>query len=83
METKGSTRRDHRKTATRAGLTYVTDGFAGITRKRAGSGWAFFAPNGARIRDQDKRRRLKALAIPPAYIKTSYHKERRLPPEGS
>ena len=67
METKGSTRRDHRKTATRAGLTYVTDGFAGITRKRAGSGWAFFAPNGARIRDQDKRRRLKALAIPPAW----------------
>ena len=67
METKGRSRRDHRRTATRAGLTYVTDGFAGITRKRAGSGWAYYAPNGARIRDQDKRRRLNALAIPPAW----------------
>ena len=67
METKGRSRRDHRRTATRAGLIYVTDGFAGITRKRAGSGWAYYAPNGARIRDQDKRRRLGALAIPPAW----------------
>ena len=67
METKGRSRRDHRRTATRAGLTYVTDGFAGITRKRAGGGWAYYAPNGARIRDPEKRRRLNALAIPPAW----------------
>ena len=66
-ETRGRSRRDHRRTATRAGLTYVTDGFAGITRKRAGSGWAYYAPNGVRIRDQDKRRRLNSLAIPPAW----------------
>ena len=59
--------REHRKTAVRAGLTYVTDAFAGITRRRAGSGWVYFAPNGARIRDPDKRRRLNALAIPPAW----------------
>jgi DNA topoisomerase-1 len=59
--------REHRKTAVRAGLTYVSDAFAGITRRRAGSGWVYFAPNGARIRDQDKRRRLNALAIPPAW----------------
>ncbi len=67
METKGRSRRDHRRTATRAGLTYVTDGFAGITRKRAGSGWAYYAPNGVRIRDRDKRQRLNSLAIPPAW----------------
>ena len=45
----------------------MTDAFAGITRKRAGTGWAYYAPNGARIRDHDKRRRLNKLAIPPAW----------------
>ena len=58
---------EHRKAATRAGLKYVTDGFAGISRRRAGSGWIYFAPNGARIRDADKRQRLNKLAIPPAW----------------
>ena len=58
---------EHRKAATRAGLKYVSDGFAGIRRRRAGSGWVYFAPNGARIRDADKRKRLNALAIPPAW----------------
>ena len=59
--------REHRKRAARAGLVYVTDAFAGIRRKRAGRGWAYYAPNGARIRDSQKRRRLNALAIPPAW----------------
>ena len=58
---------EHRKTAARIGLKYVTDGFAGITRKRVGTGWTYFAPNGVRIRDADKRRRLNKLAIPPAW----------------
>jgi DNA topoisomerase-1 len=58
---------EHRDTAARAGLKYVTDGFAGIGRQRAGKGWIYFAPNGARIRDPDKRRRLNSLAIPPAW----------------
>jgi DNA topoisomerase-1 len=58
---------EHRNTAARVGLKYVTDGFAGISRRRAGSGWVYFAANGARIRDPDKRRRLNALAIPPAW----------------
>ena len=58
---------EHRKAATRAGLTYVSDGFAGISRRRAGSGWVYFAPNGSRIRDSDKRKRLNSLAIPPAW----------------
>jgi DNA topoisomerase I len=59
--------REHRKAATRAGLRYVTDGFSGITRKRAGSGWTYFEPDGTRIRGVEKRRRLDALAIPPAW----------------
>ena len=58
---------EHRKTADRAGLHYVTDGVAGITRKRAGTGWAYYAPNGSRIRDADKRKRINSLAIPPAW----------------
>ncbi len=45
----------------------MTDAFAGIGRKRAGTGWAYYAPNGARIRDADKRRRLGRLAIPPGW----------------
>ena len=59
--------REHQRRAVRAGLVYVTDAFPGIRRQRAGSGWTYFAPNGARIRDKDKRRRLNKLAIPPAW----------------
>ncbi|HZZ94480.1 MAG TPA: DNA topoisomerase IB [Usitatibacter sp.] len=59
--------REHRRRAVRAGLVYVTDAFAGIRRKRAGRGWAYYAPNGARIRDAAKRERLNSLAIPPAW----------------
>jgi DNA topoisomerase-1 len=59
--------REHRKAAVRAGLRYVTDGFPGITRKRAGTGWAYFEPDGARIGDPEKRHRLNKLAIPPAW----------------
>ena len=59
--------REHRKAATRAGLRYVTDGLSGITRKRAGAGWTYFEPDGTRIRDAEKRRRIDALAIPPAW----------------
>jgi len=58
---------EHRRTATRAGLRYVTDGVAGVRRKRSGKGWAYFAPGGARIADAKMRRRLNALAIPPAW----------------
>lgn len=58
---------EHRRAATHAGLRYVTDGLAGITRKRCGTGWIYFAPNGVRIRDVAKRRRLNKLAIPPAW----------------
>jgi DNA topoisomerase-1 len=58
---------EHRKAAIRAGLRYVTDGVAGISRKRAGKGWVYHAPNGARIRSPAARRRLDALVIPPAW----------------
>jgi DNA topoisomerase-1 len=58
---------EHRKSATRAGLRYVTDGVAGIRRKRSGRGWAYYTPGGERIADPKVRRRLNSLAIPPAW----------------
>ncbi|HUF82269.1 MAG TPA: DNA topoisomerase IB [Burkholderiales bacterium] len=58
---------EHRRAAARAGLRYVTDGVAGISRRRAGTGWTYHAPSGARIRNPATRRRLDALAIPPAW----------------
>jgi DNA topoisomerase-1 len=57
----------HRRSAKHAGLRYVTDGVRGIRRKRVGGGWAYYAPGGARITDQEIRRRLNSLAIPPAW----------------
>jgi DNA topoisomerase-1 len=59
--------REHRKSAVRAGLVYVTDGIAGISRKRSGTGWTYFAPGGHRIQDATVRKRLDSLAIPPAW----------------
>ncbi len=57
----------HILTAVHAGLNYVTDGVAGITRRRAGKGWTFSNPDGTRITDSGQRKRLKSLAIPPAW----------------
>ena len=57
----------YRRAATHAGLRYVTDGVRGIRRKRVGTGWAYFAPSGARITDLSVRERLNRLAIPPAW----------------
>jgi DNA topoisomerase I len=58
---------EHRKAAARAGLHYVTDGLAGIRRERAGKGWAFYAPDGAKITAAAERKRIKSLVIPPAW----------------
>ena len=58
---------EHRIAASRAGLNYVTDGVAGITRRRAGKGWTFLTPDGVRIGDPAERRRINSLVIPPAW----------------
>jgi DNA topoisomerase-1 len=58
---------EHRMAATRAGLSYVTDGLAGISRRRAGRGWAFYGPDGVRITDSAQRKRITSLVIPPAW----------------
>jgi DNA topoisomerase-1 len=58
---------EHRETAARAGLHYVTDGLPGIRRQRVGRGWVFFAPDGSRITDPVERARIQALVVPPAW----------------
>jgi DNA topoisomerase-1 len=57
----------HRKTADHAGLLYVTDGIAGISRRRSGGGWSYYDPRGELIRDHSLRKRLASLAIPPGW----------------
>lgn len=56
-----------RQAAKLASLRYVRDTMPGITRRRAGRGYAYYAPDGSRITDRATRRRIDALAIPPAY----------------
>jgi len=58
---------EYRTAATYAGLNYVTDGFAGISRRRSGKGWSYYDVDGTRIGDAATRKRLNALAIPPAW----------------
>jgi DNA topoisomerase-1 len=48
-------------------LIYVDDDLPGITRKRAGRGWAYYDPDGTLISDREEKRRLNAIALPPAY----------------
>lgn len=48
-------------------LVYVDDDLPGITRRRVGKGWAYYDPAGALIRDAKEKKRLNAIALPPAY----------------
>ena len=58
---------EHRETAARAGLTYVSDGLAGIRRERAGTGWTYHAPDGSRVTDRAELKRIASLVVPPAW----------------
>ncbi|NJC34327.1 DNA topoisomerase-1 [Sphingomonas jejuensis] len=49
------------------GLTFVDDDLPGITRKKAGKGWAYFTATGERIKDRDEIDRLNRIGLPPAY----------------
>ena len=58
---------DPEDAATGAGLVYVNDDMAGISRVRAGTGFSYRDAQGRTIRDRAERRRLNALAVPPAW----------------
>ncbi len=51
-----------------AGLIYVVDEAPGIRRKRSGRGFSYIGPDGKPIRDKADLHRIKALAVPPAWI---------------
>lgn len=48
-------------------LTYVNDGEPGITRRRFGKGFSYRDPQGNRVEDAETLRRIRMLAIPPAW----------------
>jgi DNA topoisomerase-1 len=50
-----------------AGLHYVSDGTPGIQRLRHGRGFRYRDPEGGAVRDAETLRRIRALAIPPAW----------------
>ena len=59
-------------TSSRAKLVFVDDSLPGITRRRAGTGWAYFDATGQKISDPAERQRLNAIALPPAYVDAWY-----------
>nr|WP_243370501.1 DNA topoisomerase IB [Microvirga solisilvae] len=58
---------DPRDAAETAGLTYVSDEEPGIRRKKSGKGFTYLRPDGKRVADEATLKRIRSLAIPPAY----------------
>jgi DNA topoisomerase-1 len=56
-----------RALARSVGLRYISDSVPGIERRRSGSGFSYWAPDGSRIDDEDELQRIRAIAVPPAY----------------
>lgn len=54
------------------GLAIVGAEALTLRRQRRGKGFAFVTPSGAFVRDAGEIRRLKALAVPPAYVNVRY-----------
>jgi DNA topoisomerase-1 len=53
--------------ARKVGLRYVDDSKPGITRKKTATGFRYIAPDGKPVRDEDELKRIRSLAIPPAW----------------
>ncbi len=60
-------RDDPQIAAASAGLVYVSDLDPGIRRRRAGRGFVYQDARGGRIDDPDVLRRIRGLAVPPAW----------------
>jgi DNA topoisomerase-1 len=58
---------DAAQSARLAGLRYVTERLPGVRRRRAGRGFVYVDAQGRHVRDPDILRRIRALAIPPAW----------------
>ncbi|MCX2721549.1 DNA topoisomerase IB [Roseibium salinum] len=48
-------------------LVHVCDTDAGIVRRRAGRGFTYKRPDGSRVKDPEVLKRIRSLAIPPAW----------------
>src|SRR5688572_10828100 len=55
------------ESAKAARLRYVSDESPGITRKQTRKGFRYFDPRGRPLREAEPLRRIKSLAIPPAW----------------
>ncbi|MBV8103283.1 MAG: DNA topoisomerase IB [Hyphomicrobiales bacterium] len=58
---------DPKDAAESAGLKYVSDVRPGIRRKRAGKGFTYTRADGSKLIEPDVLKRIRALAIPPAW----------------
>ncbi|MBS1500821.1 MAG: DNA topoisomerase IB [Bacteroidetes bacterium] len=58
---------DPKIAAKAAGLRYVSDSMPGYTRKKSGSGFSFYDPDGQLVKDKELLHRFNRLVIPPAY----------------
>ncbi len=58
---------DPAASAEAASLRYVTDARPGIRRRRAGRQFRYVGADGRPVRDAAERRRIRALAVPPAW----------------
>jgi DNA topoisomerase I len=59
---------DPKDAAESAGLRYVSDTRPGIRRRTSGKGFTYARADGSRLTEPDILRRIKSLAIPPAWI---------------
>lgn len=53
--------------ARQAGLRYVSDAKPGYSRKPAKEGFDYFKADGTQVKDEDEVRRIRKIAIPPAW----------------
>jgi DNA topoisomerase I len=58
---------DPKDAAELAGLRYVSDARPGIRRRKAGTGFTYTRADGTRLSEPDALKRIKSLAIPPAW----------------
>jgi DNA topoisomerase-1 len=58
---------DPEDAAKSAGLRYVSDNRPGIRRKKAGKGFTYTRADGSKLAEKDVLKRIRALAIPPAW----------------
>jgi DNA topoisomerase-1 len=58
---------DPHDAAESAGLLYVSDEEPGIRRKKTGSGFSYVTSQGSKVRDEKTLKRIRKLAIPPAW----------------